>query len=82
MAELSDHAAQLAKDKLEVAIKEYYNTVEPEVYIDDWALVVHKDSVELTAEGQSVVSTLIPTGQAFHRTAGMLTLAAHAAVSY
>ncbi|UVF61339.1 hypothetical protein SEA_SPARCETUS_10 [Microbacterium phage Sparcetus] len=82
MTEISDQHAQLAKDKLEVAIKEYYQTVEPDVYIDDWTLVVHKDSVELTNEGQSVVSTLVPTGQAFHRTAGMLALAAHASVSF
>ncbi|QLF84492.1 hypothetical protein SEA_RIE18_10 [Microbacterium phage Rie18] len=79
---MSDESDQAAKDKLEKAIKEYYSEVEPDVFIDDWALVVHKDSVELTAEGQSVVSTLIPTGQAFHRTAGLLQLAAHSAVSY
>ena len=77
-----DDEAQEAKDTLEKAIKAYYAEVEPDVYIDDWALVVHKDSVELTAEGQSVVSTLIPTGQAFHRTAGLLSLAAHSSVSY
>lgn len=71
---MSDESDQAAKDKLEKAIKEYYSEV--------WALVVHKDSVELTAERQSVVSTLIPTGQAFHRTAGLLQLAAHSAVSY
>lgn len=79
---LSDEKLQLAKDKLGVAIREYYDTVEPEVYIDDWVLVCHKDSVELTAEGQSVVSTLVPTGQAFHRTAGMLALAAKASVDF
>lgn len=82
MAEISDEKAQLAKDKLTVAIKEYYDTVEPEVYIDDWALVCHKDSIELSAEGQSVVSTLVPTGQAFHRTAGLLALAQKASVDF
>lgn len=77
----TDDVAQAAKDKLQAAIKEYYSKVDPDAYIDDWALVVHKDSIELSAEGQSVVSTLTPTGQAFHRTAGMLQLAAHTSVS-
>ncbi|WMI33106.1 hypothetical protein SEA_RIKSENGUPTA_10 [Microbacterium phage RikSengupta] len=79
---MTDDEAQLAKDKLNAAIKEYYDAVEPEVYVDDWVLVVHKDSIDLTSSGLSAVSTLIPTGQAFHRTTGLLGLAYKASVDF
>ena len=64
-----------AKQALSAAIKAYYKVTEPEVYVDDWVLIVHKDSIELTAEGASIVSWVTPTGQAFHRTAGLLAVA-------
>lgn len=79
---MDDATAQLAKDKLAIAVREYFEVMEPDVYVDDWALVVHKDSISLTAEGHTMVSTVVPTGQAFHRTAGLLTLAQHSVVSY
>lgn len=72
---LSDEEAQAAKDKLERAIKEYYAIIQPGIYIDDWVLLVHKDSVELTANNESIVSHLTPTGQPFHRTVGLMKVA-------
>lgn len=80
--ELTDEEAQEAKNKIATAIQEYYKTVEPDVYIDDWAVVVHKDSIALSQMDKSMVSTLVPTGQAFHRTAGLLQLAAKASVDF
>ena len=77
--EASEEVWREAKEKLERAIKEFYATVEPEMYIDDWALVVHKDSTELVAANQSIVSLTVPHGQAFHRTTGLLTHALHSA---
>lgn len=79
---MNDDDAQAAKDKLEKAIKEYYTSLDADVYIDDWVLVVHKDSLALAAENQSVVSTLAATSQSFHRTAGLLTIAQKASVDY
>lgn len=74
MSDESDESVwETAKDRLVAAIKDFYGTVEPDVYVDDWALVVHKDSIALTQENQSVVSLLVPSGQAFHRTTGLLT---------
>lgn len=64
-----------ARARLSTAIKDFYAATEPGVYVDDWVLVAHKDSVELTAEGVSVVGYTIPTGQPFHRTAGLLSIA-------
>jgi hypothetical protein len=81
VTDLTDEDWQAAKDRLAAAIREFYDTVEPGTYIDDWVLVVHKDSIELTQAGQSVVSTTVPTGQAFYRTTGLLTHAHHAATN-
>lgn len=69
-----------AKRALSAAIAAYHQATESEVFIDDWVLVVHKDSIELTAEGASVVGLVTPTGQAFHRTAGLLAVASAVAV--
>lgn len=80
MSDTPDEVWLEAKEKLGNAIREYWNTVEPDVYIDDWVLVVHKDSVELTMANQSVISTIVPYGQAFHRTTGLLTHAQKSAV--
>lgn len=67
-----------AKEELGKAIKAFYAKVEPEMYIDDWALVVHKDSTELVSINKSIVSLTVPDGQAFHRTTGLLN---HALIS-
>lgn len=79
---MTDEEYAEAKHTLESAIKTFFQTVEPDAYIDDWILVVHKDSIELTAEGTSVVSTLVPTGQPFHRTTGLLTIAQSSALRF
>ena len=71
-----------AKEELQAAVKKFYATVEPEMYIDDWALIVHKDSTELVAVNQSIVSLTVPHGQAFHRTTGLLTHALHSNVHF
>lgn len=65
-----------------MAIKHYFVVVDPEAFVDDWVLVVHKDSVELTREGTSMVSTVIPEGQAFHRTAGLLAIPGRGSVEF
>lgn len=73
MSDIPEEVWLEAKEKLGYAIKECCETVDPDAYIDDWVLVVHKDSVELTMVNQSIVSTIVPYGQAFHRTTGLLT---------
>lgn len=81
MSDISDEEAQAAKDALEAAIKAYHRTVAPEVFIDAWVLVTHKMSVELEAENSSMVGHLVPTGQAWPMTVGILRIAANAAES-
>lgn len=75
----SEEVWKEAKEELEKAIKAFYAKVEPEMYIDDWALIVHKESTELVTVNQSIVSLTVPHDQAFHRTTGLLTHALHAA---
>lgn len=69
-----ENTEQLAKDKLEAAIKEYSATVEPNVYIDAWVLIAHKLSTDLELKGATVVSQLTPTDQAWPMTAGLVRL--------
>lgn len=71
---MNNEEAQLAKDVLEAAIKQYIDTVEPGTYVDAWVLVTHKLSIELERENTTVVSQLTPTGQAWPMTAGLLRL--------
>ena len=78
MGDISDEEAQAAKDTLEAAIKAYYRTIAPEAFIDAWALVTHKMSIQLEAENSSMVGHLVPTGQAWPMTVGILRVAANA----
>lgn len=71
-----------AKEELEKAIKAFYAKVEPEMYIEDWVLVVSKASTELIVRNQSIVSLTVPYGQAFHRTTGLLTHGLHSATHF
>lgn len=64
-----------AKKELESSIKRYYGQVDPEAFIDGWVIVVHKESITLTAENRSEISINMPNDQAFHETIGMLTIA-------
>ena len=73
--DLTEEQAQEEKDKLDRAIRDYWKAVQPEMFIDDWVLAVHKDSVAMSAEGVSQISCLTPTGQPFHRTQGLLMIA-------
>lgn len=80
--EASEEVWREAKEELGRAIKAFYAKVEPEMYIDDWALVVHKDSTELVAVNQSIISLTVPNGQAFYRTTGLLTHAFYSATHF
>lgn len=73
--DISDEEAQAAKTVLKAAITEYYRIVQPEAYVSDWALVTHKETISMEAEGESAVGLLVPTGQAFHVTRGLLEVA-------
>jgi hypothetical protein len=72
---VSDEEAIAAKDVLEVAIRNYYGIVEPEVLVSAWVLVAHKVSDDMDAEGVSSVGTLPATGQPFPMTRGLLDVA-------
>ena len=72
---MTDEEWEQAKAKLRSAIMDYFAVTEPEVYIDDWVLIAHKDSISMTAENMSSVGMIVPTGQPFHRTCGLLALA-------
>lgn len=63
---------QAAKDRLRAAIMAFYATIEPDAFVDDWVLIVHKETIEATRDGQSVIGISVPTGQAFHRTSGLV----------
>lgn len=67
----------IAKNNLQSAIHAYYEATDPDAYIDDWCLVVHKDSISMTHDGMSAVGYLVPDDQPFHRTVGMLELASY-----
>lgn len=73
--EITDEMAVAAKDKLRAAITEYYSIVQPDAYVSDWALVTHKESIQLEQNGESAVGLLVPTGQGFHVTRGLLEVA-------
>lgn len=75
-------AEQEARATLEKAIRTYFDMVEPGTFIDDWVLVVHKDSVELARNGESMVGHIVPEGQSFHRTVGLLTVARQAELHF
>jgi len=62
-----------AKEELRKAIVAFYANVEPDTFLDDWVLVVHKDSVQLSQQMSSEVAYLVPLDQPYHRTTGLLT---------
>lgn len=71
--------AVTAHQKLSAAVHEFYQSIDPEAFIGDWVLVVHKDTAELHAEGTSAIRWVAAEEQAFHRTVGLLTVAADVA---
>jgi hypothetical protein len=72
---ISDEDAIAAKDALEVAIRNYYATTEPEAMVSAWVLITHKVSDEWDAGGQSAVGMLPMSGQPFPMTRGLLDVA-------
>lgn len=52
---MSDTAAY---DALHAAIRDFYATAEPDVYVDGWILISHKRSPQWEAEDSSVVGVL------------------------
>lgn len=71
-AEISDEQAQAAKDTFECAIRDYYAVLEPDVLVTGWVLVAHKVSDDMDRDGVSSVGTLVPTGQVWPLTRGLL----------
>jgi hypothetical protein len=72
--------AQTAKDTLELAIRNYYTAVEPDLLVTSWVLVTHAVSDNLDDAGKSVVAYLTPTGQVYPMTTGLLTVAVNASL--
>lgn len=72
LLEVSEEQQIDAAGKLHAAIIEYYRTVAPSAFIDDWVLVAHAQSVELTADGQSVINVVARPDMAFYRVSGLL----------
>lgn len=71
---------QEALAALRSAITTYFSVIEPDAYIDDWMLVVHKQSIALSQDNTSAVGLVIPDGQPAYRTAGLLSVAGEMAV--
>ncbi|WP_308491038.1 hypothetical protein [Microbacterium terrisoli] len=69
---MSDDEAQAAKDRLHAAIREYHDTVYPGQYVEAWVLCTHRLSAELEQANSSVVGHLVPTGQPWPMTVGIL----------
>ena len=61
-----------AKRKLGRAIAEFQNTIDPEVFVDAWVVLTHKESAEWAQKNQSTVGILVPTGQRFIVTTGII----------
>lgn len=72
---MNEDTYQAAKNTLEKAIRDFYTQVEPEAYVHAWVVVAHRSTSELEQAGQSVVGTLVPTGQYFPTTRGLLEVA-------
>ncbi len=69
---MSDEEVQAAKDKLALAIHEYYEKVSPEIFVESWVLLTHQESTEMSKDGQSVLGILVPPGQRFIVTTGII----------
>lgn len=61
-----------AKGELRAAILKFHAVIDPEMFIGDWVLIVHKSSKEMVAEGTSLLGIVVPTDQYFHRTTGLV----------
>jgi hypothetical protein len=72
---VSDEEARAAKDALDLAIRTFHGTMEPEALVSGWVLITHRVSDEWDAGGQSAVGMLPMTGQPFPMTRGLLDVA-------
>lgn len=73
--EVDPEVFQPAKDALRAAIAAFFEAVEPGVYVADWVLVTHRQSIELEQGGGSMVGILGADGQSFPMTRGLLEVA-------
>lgn len=73
--EVDVEAYETAREHLKTAINDFYEAVEPGVYVSDWVLVTHRQSIELEQDGGSMVGILTGTAQSFPMTRGMLEVA-------
>lgn len=65
-----------ARADLGRAIAAYYRTIDPDIFVDGWALVVQKRTPDLEADGASAV-TLTTPDQSWVLTRGLLDIALH-----
>lgn len=68
-----------AHEALSAAINDFYKIADPDMFVGDWTLVVHKESSQLHAEGMSAIRWVSAEGQPYHRTVGLLTVASKVA---
>lgn len=69
---MTDEDTERAKAVLEKAITEYFKAVGVNTFIDDWALVTHHQSVELSADNMTRIHVLAPTDTPAYRISGLL----------
>lgn len=70
---MSDPGAE-ARAELGRAVTAYMQVVEPDIYVAEWVLVTHKQSVEMEANGQPAVGITTPE-QSWPLTRGLLDIA-------
>lgn len=61
-----------ARRELKRAIDAYYDVVAPGSYIDDWVLVVHRQTMALERSHRTTVTLTIPPDQPLYRSVGLL----------
>lgn len=78
MAEDQETLVRLAKEKLAAAVHDYYSVIEPDTFVSDWILIIHKESSDLHARGMSGIRWTTDDEQPYHRTVGLITVAQNA----
>lgn len=64
-----------AYDNLCAAIRDYYQATEPEAYVDSWIIINHKRTLDLEANGQSIVGVLSSPNLSWVMKRGLLDVA-------
>lgn len=62
-------------DTLNQAIRDFYTTIEPDVYVDGWILIAHKRSPQWEAEDSSVVGVMGSPDMTWPMRRGLLDIA-------